>query len=225
MNNNKDIMVWGGTTMFIETSIGIFLITFLALFFLIGEILVKLRGIGAILGIGFTAYYFSSFVSSYDLMWLGGLFAVGILMIILDGKVINDGIIGLIGVVIVLTTVAIAAPDWVLAIYSMVGVVLGTISSLSLLKVLPKRNMWDKVALLDRMTSEQGYNSLNENYQSLLNKEGKTSTVLRPSGSITIDEIEYSAISQGKWIEKDMPIKVVQVDGTKIVVEEIESTP
>ncbi|MGM8214124.1 NfeD family protein [Bacillaceae bacterium W0354] len=206
--------------MFFDTTLGVFIITFLALFFLIGEIIVKLKGLGAILGIGFIGLYFSAYLSTFDLILLGSLFAIGLLMIVFDGKVVNDGTIGLLGFFVVLLTVAFAAPNWLLAVYSIAGVILGGLLSLSLLKVLPKRNMWTKITLIDRLTSEKGYNSINNSYKELIGQEGKTLTVLRPSGTILIGSKEYSAVSRGKWIDKDQEIKVVLIDGTKIVVEE-----
>ena len=206
--------------MFLDTSLGVFIVTLLGLFFLFGKIIVKFKGIGAILGIGFIGLYFSHFLSSYNLLLIGVLFAVGLLMIIFDGKVLGDGTIGFLGFIVLLLTVAFAAPNWLLAIYSVAGVILGVVISFSLLKVLPKRNMWTKMALMDRLTSDKGYISMNESYKSLVGKEGVTLTVLRPSGTIKIDEQEYSAVSHGKWIDKGQKIIVVQVDGTKIAVEE-----
>ncbi|PKR79003.1 hypothetical protein CEY16_04440 [Halalkalibacillus sediminis] len=207
--------------MFIETALGAFLITAVAMFFLFGELIVKLKGLGAILGLGAITFYFSGHLSSFDLIWIMVTFAVGLLMVILDGKFINDGTIGVLGFIILIFSVGFAAPNWLLAVYSITGVIIGAFGSLFLMKVLPKRGMWTKIALFDQMTSDKGYNSMNDSYKELLNQEGITSTDLRPTGSIRVNDQEYSAVSKGKWIEKGKKVQVTNVDGTKILVEEI----
>ncbi|GEL78292.1 NfeD family protein [Tenuibacillus multivorans] len=208
--------------MILESALGVFVITFLALFFLIGEMLVKLKGIGIVLGLGFMGFYFTAHLSSLGLFLISGAFIFGILLIILDGKLINDGTIAAVGFIIILISVAFAASSWTLALYSATGVILGTFSSFFLIKVLPRREMWTKVALMDQLTSDRGYNSMNQSYGNLLHKEGVTVTVLRPSGTIKVDNQEISAVSRAKWIEKGSHIKIVTVDGTKIEVEEID---
>ncbi|TFB25124.1 nodulation protein NfeD [Filobacillus milosensis] len=207
--------------MILQSIVGVFVVTFLGMFFLIGEMFVKLKGLGLILGIGFITLYFMSHVSSFNLIMMGIAFLIGIGLIIVDGKFIGDGTIGIVGFVLILLSVAFAASNWTLAMYSVAGVILGSLSSLLLIKMLPRRDMWSKIALMDQLTSEKGYNSLNHSYKDLLNKEGITQTVLRPSGNIKVNGEEYSAVSKGNWIEKNHAIRIVNIDGTKIEVEEV----
>lgn len=77
------------------------------------------------------------------------------------------------------------------------------------------------MALNDQMTSEMGYNSMNETYQKLLGKTGTARTDMRPSGTIEIEGEDYSAVSNGQWIYKDQPVTVASVDGTKIMVKKV----
>ncbi|GAE91184.1 hypothetical protein JCM21714_125 [Gracilibacillus boraciitolerans JCM 21714] len=44
---------------------------------------------------------------------------------------------------------------------------------------------------------------------------------MRPIGTILVDDKLYSAITQGRWIEKNTNIVVDQVDGTRILVKEL----
>ncbi|RPF55618.1 NfeD family protein [Aquisalibacillus elongatus] len=208
--------------MILNSLIGVFVVTFLAMFFMIGELIVKLKGLGIIIGIGFITFYFIDHATSMNVIMMGFAFFVGLGLIILDGKLLNDGVFGIIGFLVVLISVAFAASTWTHAMYSMSGVILGTFSSFFLIKVLPRRDMWSKITLMDQLTSDKGYNSLNTYYKNLLNQEGETVTILRPSGTVKIDGQEYSAVSISKWIEKGKRIKVVAVDGTKIEVEEEE---
>ncbi|MFD2637451.1 NfeD family protein [Piscibacillus salipiscarius] len=206
----------------LESYLGVLIITFLAMFFMIGELLVKLKGLGMVLGIGFITFYFLGQSPTYNVWIMAFVFVVGLTLIVFDGKWINDGTLGVIGLVLVLLSVAFAATSFTHALYSVAGVLLGSFSSLFLMKALPRRDMWSKVALLDQLTSEQGYNSLNESYKDLLHKEGVAITVLRPSGTIKVHNQEYSAVTKSKWVERGKRVKITSVDGTKIEVEEVE---
>ncbi|MDQ0351033.1 membrane-bound ClpP family serine protease [Alkalibacillus filiformis] len=205
----------------IESVLGVFVITGVAMFFFFAEILIRLRGLGALIGVITIGLYFSSFLSTADLILVGLGFALGLALIIADGKFVNDGILGVIGFLVVLFSVAFAAPDGIYATYSIAGVILGALSSLILIRIdaLPKRAMWGKLALKEQLTSEKGYNSLNESYKELVGKTGVTESILRPTGTVKIDEQRYSAVSNGQYIEPGQHVKVVAVDGTKILVE------
>lgn len=200
-----------------------FVLTGLGSLFLIGEVLVNARGIFGLLGIGFITVYFGAYVvetSSFIIMLI--LYFLGLILIIIDGKVLNDGTLATIGVVIMLVSVALAAPSFTSGIYSVLGVIVGTAGSLLFLKVFKKRQMWTKIALKDQLTSEAGYNSMNKEYEKLLGQIGMTKTDLRPVGTIEVNKNDYSAVSNGQWIAKNSQIKVIQVDGTKILVEKIK---
>ncbi|WP_156290718.1 NfeD family protein [Oceanobacillus salinisoli] len=199
------------------------IITGLGTLFLIGEVLVNARGIFGLLGIGFITVYFGAYVidtSSFIIMLI--LYFIGLLLIIIDGEIVNDGTLATIGLAVMLIAVALAAPSFTAGLYAVIGVILGAASSFLFLKVFKKREMWTKLALKDPLTSEAGYNSLNEEYEKLLNQSGITITDLRPVGTILIDNKDYSAISNGQWIERNTEIKVIQVDGTKILVEKMK---
>lgn len=195
----------------------------LGTFFLIGEILVNLRGLGAILGISFIVYYFYIYLpdaTTFSLMLI--IYFVGIILILIDGKIINDGTLATIGLAGMILSVAITAPNFTSGIYAVLGILIGVGLSLLLLKVFPKRNMWNKITLKDRLTKEAGYSSINETYESLVGKEAETITPLRPVGTIRIDHKDYSAVSNAQWINKGTKVIVAEVDGTKILVKKME---
>src|SRR5699024_4958775 len=137
---------------------------------------------------------------------------------------INDGTLAGIGVLLMIISVGVSSPNWIVGLYAIIGVVIGAVSSLVWLKVLPKRKMWTKIALLDQLTDEQGYSSVNVEQQKLIGKAGITLSNLRPVGTIKIDENNYSAISNGYWIEKGTNIIVRQVDGTRILVDTLDNS-
>ncbi|MCC2251017.1 nodulation protein NfeD [Virgibacillus sp. AGTR] len=195
------------------------IITGFATLFLIGEVLVNMRGIFALLGIGFITVYFGAYVETGSFIIMLIIYFVGLLLIIIDGKLLNDGTLATIGLACMLTAVALPAPNLASGLYAVLGVLLGGGASFFFLKVFKRRDMWNKLTLTDQLTQEAGYNSMNQSYEQLLNKVGVTLNDLRPVGTIRIEQKDYSAVSNGQWISKDTKVKVVQVDGTKILVE------
>src|SRR5690606_32132600 len=120
------------------------------------------------------------------------IFLAAILLLIIDGKLLNDGTLSAIAIIMILLIIALSASEWVIGLYGIIGVILGTASSFLFLKAFPKRKMWDKIALMDRLSKEAGYNTLKEEYTHLLNKEGEALTPLRPVGTIRINGKDYS---------------------------------
>ncbi len=198
-------------------------ITFLGTLFLIGEILVNMRGIFGILGLGFITIYFYSFLSPGMFALMMFVYVFGLVLIIIDGKIINDGTLGTIGAASMLIAVGFSAPNWIAGLYSVIGVILGAFASLLFLKAFKRREMWTKIALKDQLTSDAGYNSMNENHASLQGRTGEAMTDMRPVGTIKIEDEEYSAVTNGHWIQKGSKIKVVSVDGTRLLVKTVES--
>jgi membrane-bound ClpP family serine protease len=53
----------------------------------------------------------------------------------------------------------------------------------------------------------------------LLGREGRALTALRPGGAAMIDDMKVDVITQGKYLDAGTPIKVIQVEGNRVVVE------
>lgn len=189
---------------------------------LLGEILVNMRGIFAILGILSIALYFYFYLTDFTtfiIMFI--IYLAGLLLVIIDGKLISDGTLALLGIVAMLISVALTAPSFTAGLYAVIGLIIGVALSFLFLKFLPKRNMWSKIALRDRLTKEAGYSSLSEEYAQLVGKKGITKTDLRPVGTVLIEGKEYSVVSNAEWIHRGTGVEVTEVDGTKILVKKI----
>ena len=57
-----------------------------------------------------------------------------------------------------------------------------------------------------------------EDMKVLVGKSGTTTSVLRPAGIGDFDGVRLNVVTEGSFIEKDMPIEIVRVDGSRIVV-------
>lgn len=54
--------------------------------------------------------------------------------------------------------------------------------------------------------------------QVLVGRKGRTSTVLRPAGIGDFDGVRLNIVTQGGFIERNMPVEIVSVEGSRIVV-------
>lgn len=61
-----------------------------------------------------------------------------------------------------------------------------------------------------------------EDMQVLIGKTGRTTSVLRPAGIGDFDGVRLNVVTEGGFIERNMPIEIVSVDGTRIVVKLIQ---
>jgi membrane-bound serine protease (ClpP class) len=55
----------------------------------------------------------------------------------------------------------------------------------------------------------------------LLGREGVTLTVLRPAGSAMIGDVKVDVIAQGKFVEPETRVKVIHVEGNRVIVEPV----
>ena len=80
--------------------------------------------------------------------------------------------------------------------------------------------MWKHIVLRIEMESDKGYrSSTKEDYSEYLEQTGVALTALRPAGTAMIDGKRLDVVSIDDFIEVDMLIQVVGVNGAKITVE------
>ena len=180
--------------------------------------MVKARGLFGVLGVVIMAMYFSYHLTATDSLWIVLLYVIGIVLIIFDGKVTTAGTLAVVGLLLMITALALPAPTLLYKVLVGMGLVIAAPASYLFTKVFPPRNMWSKMTLNERLTSELGYNSMNEEYRELLGKNGVTQTPFRPTGTVKIEGAYYSATTDNQWLDAEVNIKVISVDGTKIVV-------
>ena len=86
--------------------------------FLIGEILVNMRGVFAVLGIVFTVYYFYMFLTEpTTIVIMLIIYFVGLLLIFIDGKLINDGTFATLGLAGMILSVALSSSEFLMRVY------------------------------------------------------------------------------------------------------------
>jgi membrane-bound serine protease (ClpP class) len=95
------------------------------------------------------------------------------------------------------------------------------IASLLLLRVLPRLPVGKRLILQTELDAAHGYVSAPESDLRLLGREGHAWSPLHPSGIAEIDGRRVDVVSEGELIDAGRPIKVIRVDGNRIVVKEM----
>ena len=90
-----------------------------------------------------------------------------------------------------------------------------------LFKILPKTTFWQKTRLTLTQNKKMGYQVAAPGLEKLIGKTGKTLTILRPSGTVLIETKHYDVVSDDEFIEKDIEVRVKNVQGNKITVTKV----
>ena len=90
-----------------------------------------------------------------------------------------------------------------------------------LIKIIPKERMRNTLILSSSLNKDEGYIS-RKDLQSYTGKVGIAESTLRPTGKAKIEGRILDVVSEDKLIEKGKMVKVTYVDGTKVLVREME---
>lgn len=152
------------------------------------------------------------------------LFIIGIALILLE-LLISGGIAGILGFIAMVASFFLAADNAVyMGISLLVAIMVSILISILLIKVFGKKmRLFKKLILTDSTNTESGYIA-NISRLELIGLDGYTLTVLRPSGTIVIENERLDAVSEGGYIGKGSKVKVVRAEGSRIIVREIPNT-
>lgn len=146
------------------------------------------------------------------------LFVVGLILIAAE-IFVAGGILGILGAAAVVGSMLLAGDNVVQMATSIIAaLILAFVVIIIMLKFFGKRvNLFKKFILTESTSTEEGYVS-SVNRLELIGKEGITRTALRPSGTAIVDGERLDVVTEGSFVEKDMPVRVVKVEGSRIVV-------
>lgn len=171
--------------------------------------------------IAFTLYFGSNFIVGNTGWTALLLFIAGIILLIIEAVVPGFGVPGIGGIASIVIAIVLASPDVQIAIFSIIlAFVLSILVAYLFLKYGQKSPYFDKIVLNAKGEGSSGYSST-INKLIYLNKEGTTLTTLRPSGTIIVDDMRLDAVTEGQYIAKGEKIKIVKMEGSRIVVRKI----
>ncbi|MFC7440626.1 NfeD family protein [Laceyella putida] len=169
---------------------------------------------GIIGGISFFAFFWASFMTE-PLGWgIPGLFVLGVILLILEMVLPTLGIIGILGGIALFASLVMTVSSiWVVA----VGLLLALVVIWILFKFFGLKVRWNQLVLRDEQKNEAGYVSSRDRRE-LLGQVGVTLTTLRPSGFAQFGEQKEDVVSEGEVIPDGVKVKVIAVEGMRVVV-------
>lgn len=151
--------------------------------------------------------------------WLAILYAAGIVLILAE-FIVPGMICGILGATLVIASGVIAClrfPEYTVLIVvgELIGVIVAVIIGMFLLS---KTRAGKKLILESSQQAEAGWVA-NESDKSLIGTTGEVFTALRPAGTILINHKRIDAVSDGSFIDKGIRVRVIEVHGSRVVVE------
>ena len=149
------------------------------------------------------------------------LLILGIILIILEFFV-PGGIIGLLGFGAILGSLFMSGYDFGHMLISIaIALVVAIVAAVILYRSIGmEKGIFRHIILRDRTTTELGYVS-SVNRLELIGLVGKTVTPLRPSGTAIFENERLDVVSEGGFVEIDKEVKIVKVEGMRVVVREL----
>ena len=155
-------------------------------------------------------------------MWLVIILFVAGLTLLFSEFLLPGGFLGVIGGLMVIASVVVGwmrFPEYGLFIFGgeFIGVVLGLVLGFY---VMTKTGMYNRLVMGDEQVKEAGYFSPSED-PALVGRIATVQTALRPAGSILCDGKRIDAVSEGTFIDAGKAVRVIEVEGHRVVCEEI----
>lgn len=149
------------------------------------------------------------------------LLVLGIGLIVLEFFV-SGGILGLIGVGAIIGSLFMSGYDMGQMSMSIgIAFIVAVIAAIILFKWIGmEKGFFRKIILRDSTSTELGYVS-SVNRTELIGLEGITVTALRPAGTAVFDDERIDVVSEGSFIEKNKTVKIIEVEGMRVVVREL----
>ncbi|WP_418790587.1 NfeD family protein [Phosphitispora sp. TUW77] len=190
---------------------------------LITEVFVPGFGVPGIVGLISLGVYFAGHMMAGVTGWLAVfVFVIGVIAVLLEIFVIPGfGAAGLLGLGMVIWSVFLASTSPQQAVISLTAALVGSIVMLYIfIKVLGRRGMWDKLILGMKLDTATGYITPKRGMEKYQGMEGTAVTPLRPAGTAEFAGDRVDVVSEGGFIPAGTPVRVVLVEGSRVVVKE-----
>lgn len=150
------------------------------------------------------------------------LFVLGAFLIIIEFFVIGT-FLGVLGVILLLLSIVLVSGNMILySIFLLIILIIASFMVVGLIKSKKRKIPFlNRLILSDATDTESGYTSFDDRSH-LLGETAVTVTPLRPSGTIRYGEERIDAVAEGSYIRADLKVKVIHVEGTRVVVRPIE---
>lgn len=150
----------------------------------------------------------------------------GLALLIVEVFMPGFGVPGISGIVLLLISAALlwvrSGPLAALALVVIIVALVAILLSITLKSASTGRLSKSPIILKDAERPEDGYLAAND-MSVFVGREGETRTVLRPSGIADFDGVRLNVVSDGTYLKQGAKVKIDRVEGSRIVVSEIEA--
>ncbi|WP_077330206.1 NfeD family protein [Virgibacillus siamensis] len=152
------------------------------------------------------------------------LLILGLVLIVAEFFV-PGGIVGLLGIGAIIVSLIMSGQDIGQMSMSIgIAFIVAIIATVVLFRTIGlEKGFFRHIILKDRTMTEQGYVS-SVNRLELIGLRGVTVTPLRPSGTAILENERIDVVTEGGFIAKDQHVKVVKVEGVRVVVRALNHT-
>ncbi len=154
------------------------------------------------------------------------LFVIGLILLLVEIFFIPGfGLAGIGGIAAILTSIFLTFGNIVQATYSiLIALGVSVVGFFLLIRFIPSTRAWRKFILSTEQKKELGYTVGTKDLKRLIGKEGIAITPLRPSGIVEVNGKKLNALTRGEYVDSNTKIKIISVEGNKIVVEAVDAS-
>lgn len=154
--------------------------------------------------------------------WIGLIcLMAGLVCVIIEMFHPGFGAPGILGSILLLVGVILYAKTliqgliMIIIIIAILGVALTIV-----LQSASKGHLAKHLVLHDSLDESEGFSNLGD-LEYFVGSEGVSLTVLRPAGTADFNGVKLDVVSEGDFISKDTAVKIIKVEGHRIVVKQI----
>ncbi|MBI4834323.1 MAG: nodulation protein NfeD [Planctomycetes bacterium] len=162
------------------------------------------------------------------------IFFLGLALLAVEVFIIPGfGVTGIAGIILILVSLVLSMQDftvpssdlpwqWRIFWNNLSVVIISSVSAMVIfifiVRLIPYSPYLNRLVLKAEETSSEGFTS-SDDYHKLIGSTGIVLSYLRPAGKIRIGEELIDVVTEGEFIEQGKPVKVIKVEGNKIIVE------
>ncbi len=157
-----------------------------------------------------------------NLLFLTGLFFIGLIAIIVEFFVPAAGIIGIIGGGCIIGSVVKAYLDYGIltgSAFLLGALILTPLIIIFYFKIFPKTIIGKKLILYTNQSHDLGFTSFSQDlYKDLDGCSGIVLKEMRPVGIVEIEGQRFNALTKGEYLDSGSKIQVFKVEGNRVFV-------
>lgn len=162
-----------------------------------------------------------SFVQNIELLQ-AVLLTLGLLFLLAEIFIPGFGVAGITGIILFIAGIILTANTFIEALVMfLILLLLLAIVIILVVRSASKGKLSKTLILNDSLSAEKGFSGV-EDMKVFEGKKGVAITVLRPAGIGMFDGVRLDVVAEGSFIEEGTKIKVIEVEGRRIVVEKTE---